>query len=580
MSLAPHEPQAAPRELAPLPRAARLASALGLLWLAGPGVLARDGNPALAVVALALWAAGAARPGRRAVLVEWALLALFFAAQIWWIGYVLALVVPLSGVVMAAWAVTGGVVLRRLVARGVPFALALPLAWSTGEGLQHALPIPFSWGWMRVGHLAAGEAWLVGSARVWGAVGLSIVLAGLAGALLDLVQRRWRAGLVGAALVSAATLAAALLTAPPPTVDGPTLLLVQPAIPMERKQGASAQELLTTQLASTREALAERAANGLAQPDAVVWAETMLPLQILGPGVADAIAAGGARLAPWHGEPQDLLVWERIERDVVHGRVLRDLLPAGTGFLAGVERWVLHEGALRRTNVGALWQHGRELAVAPKTHLVIGGETSFGFDELDVVRDFADSMAGYVPDLLAGEETVALELVGPAGTFHLATTVCFDNAFVEPYTAPLRRGRVDAHVVLSNEAWYRRSYEFDQMMAFSKVAAASTGRAVVRATNSGVSALIGPDGVERARLEVDGEDREVRGTLAVVVPVPRRAPGADASAPDLDLAPPFARLPRWGVATLALAALAAGPLVALLLGRSRDSGRDHARRLG
>jgi apolipoprotein N-acyltransferase len=329
---------------------------------------------------------------------------------------------------------------------------------------------------------------------------------------------------------------------------------------MARKQGADMGELLDTQVEITRNALAERTSAGLPPPDAVVWAETMLPIQVLAPGVAEAIEAGGVELAPWHGEVRRLLMWPKVERDVVHSLLLERTLPPQTALLAGVEEWVVVDGRVRRTNVGALWQRGSPRQSAPKTFLVIGGETSYGLDDVGFVRDFASSMAGYIPDLLAGERTEVLDLAAGARTFHLATTVCFDNAFMRPYTEPLLRERVDAHVVVSNEAWYRASYEFDQMMAFTKIAAAASGRAIARSTNSGVSALVGPDGRELARLEVDGRDREVAGSLAVVVPVPVRAAGGSLS-DDRDLAPPFVRLGPFGTRALALLALAAGPLL-------------------
>jgi len=105
--------------------------------------------------------------------------------------------------------------------------------------------------------------------------------------------------------------------------------------------------------------------------------------------------------------------------------------------------------------------------------------------------------------------------------------VCFDNAFDDPFTTPLRRGPVDLFVVVSNEAWYKSSPEMDHMLAFSRIAAAASRRSIVRATNSGISALIGPDG--RVLQEVRGSDgrrKMVAGALRVRVPVPDRRAGA------------------------------------------------------
>ena len=98
----------------------------------------------------------------------------------------------------------------------------------------------------------------------------------------------------------------------------------------------------------------------------------------------------------------------------------------------------------------------------------------------------------------------------------------------------------------SNEAWYERSFEYDQMIAFSRLAAIATGRSVVRATNAGISIVLDPAGREVARLhDPSGEDRMVRGTLAAVVPVPEG---------DADAVPTaFVRLERaWIALWLAL----------------------------
>jgi apolipoprotein N-acyltransferase len=89
---------------------------------------------------------------------------------------------------------------------------------------------------------------------------------------------------------------------------------------------------------------------------------------------------------------------------------------------------------------------------------------------------------------------------------------------------------VDFHLVASNEAWYRKSCEMEQMVAFSRLIALSTGRSVVRATNSGISMVLGPDGRELGRVRApDGSYRMVKGWGAWTVPVP--APGAPAATP-------------------------------------------------
>lgn len=553
-------------QLAPLRRLAQLALAWTLITAGGPGALVPGGLWWLGSLGVGVWALTVARPGRRAWRCEWLAGGVAMGVQIWWIGYVVEVTVPASMVVMGAYAALGGPLLRRLVAArpGAPFALLAPLAWLFAEGLQHAIPIPFSWGWMRLGHLAADDPLLIGSARLWGAVGLSAVVAGIGGALADLARANWRgAGAGVAAWFGAALVAANTTTAPETMAEGPRLVLVQPGISMARKQYGSANERFEAQLELTSRALEELTERGEPAPDAVVWAETMLPVQTVTDEAVQAVRDGTATLAPWHGDPERLQVLPQLEQQTVRDTVLARFVPEGTAFISGVEEWVLHEGEIRRTNVGGVWEHGRPRRTAPKTYLVIGGETAFGFDGIGFVRDFMLSMAGYIPDLLAGERTEVLTVGEGEGAWHLSTTVCFDNAFVRPYTEPVRRQRVDAHLVLSNEAWYRTSFEFDQMMAFSKVLAAATGRSVVRCTNSGVTAVVGPDGRETQRLVGEREDgsrsdRASAGWLLAEVPVP--APGAGA--------PPFTALGAAFSLGWAALAIAAGPLV-VLLGRRR-----------
>src|SRR5262249_18059270 len=150
-----------------------------------------------------------------------------------------------------------------------------------------------------------------------------------------------------------------------------------------------------------------------------------------------------------------------------------------------------------------------------------------------------------------GSGTGVLDLRGRDGrSYRLSGTVCFDNAHPWPYLDALRSGPVDFHLVVSNEAWYETSCEMDQMVAFSRVFALMTGRAFVRATNSGVSLVLGPDGAELGRVQdAKGVARAVAGFGAWNVPVP--APGSAST-------PPYVRWYRLSETLwIVLAALAA-----------------------
>ena len=322
----------------------------------------------------------------------------------------------------------------------------------------------------------------------------------------------------------------------PESQAGPRLLLVQPAIPQERKSGV--RSVPRENFAELRE-WTRRGVEALEEaPDLVCWGETMLYVDQYEPELREAFAEGLEVDAWWEGfGPAYMDTMDRINaawiEGALFGRYLQyvfpgpPVLPPGTSFLAGHIHYGLQDGRMRRFNAISLWGADavRSRAVG-KTRLVPGAETLYGFENFPAVRDFVRGVANYVPDLAAFERPGSLGLETRAGEhYRIGASVCFDNAFLEPYTELVAREEVDFFLVVSNEAWYRESWELDQMMAFSRLIAISTGRAVVRATNSGVSAAVGPDGRELLRLEVDGRDRMVGGTLPVVVPVPAERRG-------------------------------------------------------
>lgn len=582
------------------PRFLAVLATWALIGLSMPGVGRPGGFGHVAFVALVPWALAASRPGRRAFLAEWLGASVGLAVTFLWMRPLLPGLVPLMGLVPAVWIALGGVLLRRL-ARRRSLAVAVPLAWLAAELVRWHLEPPLSFGWWRLGMMAHDTPWLAGSARVFGTWGLTYVFAAFAGWLAELVRRRpgptpVPAGVHAAGLGPLAlAVGLSVATAPPPTRPGPRVLLVQTGIEQERKSFAEdpLRDLFLPSLATTAEGLAALAEP----PDLVAWGETALPFPLAGEG---ALAAydDGARVLPWTRAPlgRDALAamasWERACVDgALYGRAAlaprlraelaergeawseallagRPLLPPGTSFFTGAEVFVPREGALRRQNVGFLWDaEGRRSAPAPKVHLVPGAEDPKGFQRFEFVLDAMEGLGGYVPDFVAADATVVLPLEGRDGrSYRVGVTVCYDNVFDDPYTGPLRAGPLDLHLVASNEAWYRDTVEMDHMIAFSRLLAVATGRAVVRATNSGISAVLGPDGADVALLTVEGRRKMVRGTLAATVPVPVR--DARGRAPRT----PFVRFEQAQLAGWVLLIAAAA-----LLPRRRDGYRPQVR---
>lgn len=124
-----------------------------------------------------------------------------------------------------------------------------------------------------------------------------------------------------------------------------------------------------------------------------------------------------------------------------------------------------------------------ETAVYRKSHLVPFGEfiplkTIFGWiyrDWLNMpLSDLSRGSIHQQPMQVAGEK--------------VAVNICYEDVFGEEIIRQLPEATVLVNV--SNDAWYGDSYAADQHMQFSQARALETGRMMLRATNTGATAII------------------------------------------------------------------------------------------
>lgn len=570
-SAGPGTPLAAPA------RAALLAASTLLLWLSNPGVLV-DGPArlALGLGGLLLWSLAACRTGAWRKRLEWLAGGAYGVSVMIWVQYI----TPPSLVwIFAGWGlymVFAGWLLRRLLHHiGLPLATAL--AFTAIESLRTLVPPPLGLSWVRMGHLFAEVPGLRGVAAFVGVDGLTF-LAAATGGLLAIVVLRSSLLFKGDVLIRARVLGrrtalqvawVGVLWAGAGWVGdrshvvermqpGPRVALIQPGFPQERKQEIYEEEpswtdLFSEQLALSLRAVADERAAGR-RVDLVAWGETMFARTLIGAGLQ------GQTLAEWSAlewptwsidDAYRALLHERAElaeRGLIERFFAGALFDAGrpamqaiwdgpavapdvladTHFVSGAVLLDRVPGTdeVRRANGLALWDADAErLGEAWKWHLVPGAESSFGWERYAWARAWSGALMPYVPDFQPERRVRLIELPGPDGAvWRFGGSVCFDNGFDDVYLAHARAG-ADFHLVVSNEAWYQESVEFDQMIAMSRMWAVESGRALARAANSGISGLWLPDGSEAARLVVDGRDRAVQGTLVVEVPVPAGATG-------------------------------------------------------
>jgi apolipoprotein N-acyltransferase len=131
-------------------------------------------------------------------------------------------------------------------------------------------------------------------------------------------------------------------------------------------------------------------------------------------------------------------------------------------------------------SVGAA--HGRY----DKRHLVPFGEY---FPIPDFLRPMMDVLELPYSDFLFGaDDQPLLKLNGHA----VEVSICFEDVFGGEVSA---RARDAAYLVnVTNDAWFGASSAPHQHLAFSRLRAMETGRWMLRAANTGITALITPDG--------------------------------------------------------------------------------------
>lgn len=126
-----------------------------------------------------------------------------------------------------------------------------------------------------------------------------------------------------------------------------------------------------------------------------------------------------------------------------------------------------------------------------KRHLVPFGEY---FPIPDWLRPLMDVLGTPYSDLLFGAPVQdAITVKGQ----RIAMGICFEDVFADEY----RRDAADSGlmVVATNDAWFGSSGAAAQHLAMARMRALETGRVVLRASNTGVSAVIGANGELQAQ---------------------------------------------------------------------------------
>jgi len=256
-----------------------------------------------------------------------------------------------------------------------------------------------------------------------------------------------------------------------------------------------------------------RRLTGLAvreQPDIIVWPETMFryPLLEVATGLDDEQLR---KLAP--GIPP-----EEWHKTTVH-ELLGDLAAeAGAGLVVGLERLEASPGQMRTFNSAVFVQPETGVAADyDKLHLVPFGEYIPFTDSLPWLHQLTPFPPGF--GIAAGDSATIFQFQD----WRLAPLICFEDTvphLVRGIVAAASRQQRSPHVLvnLTNDGWFHGSSELDQHLVTAVFRSVECRTPMVRAVNTGISAIIDGDGVIRSPATFIDGDAEIALEMAAADP--------------------------------------------------------------
>ena len=456
--------------------------------------------PALAVsLSLAVWLIDGSGAGRRwrsvrrAAGIGWVWGFGYFLAGLWWIGAaflvqpdVFAWLLPFGVLglpaVLAGFAALGFGLARLLWTRSVwrifAFAFGMTLAeWVRGNAFT-------GFPWNTLGMAFGQNLWLMQTASLVGLYGLTaiatLVLAAPAAIGSGDTRAERFAPVCGAALaiLCMAGYGAWRLSGPAPApVAGVKFRIVQPNLPQDAKFSSGRGPEILRKYLELSDSSTSPETTGLRDATHVVWPESAFPFL--------------------------------LHREAAALGMIADALPRGGILITGAARST-GEGRQTRyyNSIQAVGDTGAVLASYDKVHLVPFGEYVPDFLERSLraigVREFVAIPGGFT----AGERHTAFAVPGLPP---VAGSVCYEAIFPDETMPPGPRPGLILNV--TNDGWFGDTPGPRQHFAQARLRAVERGIPLVRAANTGISALVDPFGRIVASLPVGRE-----GVIDVALP--------------------------------------------------------------
>jgi apolipoprotein N-acyltransferase len=400
----------------------------------------------------------------------------YFVAGLYWIGNALLVDAKTFGwllpfailglpAVLAVFTAFGVGLARLLWVRGAMRILSLAFALTLSEWLRGHLLSGFPWN--AFGYTLATPSLLAQSASLVGLWGLTFVAVAVYASPVVLADdvadtpRRWLAPALSALVLAAMALYGALRLHNTPTtyVDGVRLRIMQPNLQQDEKFNYSQKQAVMNRYIALSERASGQQASGISDVTHLIWPESAFPFFLT--READALAQIAA------------------------------LLPEGTVLITGGVRApdLAPSPAITRAynSVYVIDHDGSVLSVYDKVHLVPFGEylpfqdflERLGLMQLTKVR------GGFIP----GDRRRAMSVPRAPSFLPL---ICYEIIF--PGQAVPGGERAGWMLNLTNDGWFGSSAGPYQHFQQARLRAIEEGLPLVRAANTGISAVVDPLG--------------------------------------------------------------------------------------
>lgn len=388
--------------------------------------------------------------------------AMYGVGMFWWVLNSIY-VVPELATQYAIWTVPGliGLALAGTIIFGTPFAILRVVRMKPGARpfFFAAIWVIVLWlrewvftgfPWNPIANISMSMPILSNSMSLWGALGLTFVIIGFAGAMVELLRVRKRVNIttlmvfVVLGLVGVFVGRENMMRSDSGADLKPQLIrIVQPAISQSQKATHNREMAIK----NAEENLGKMLFMGVgdATPDLIVYPETAYPFVVVD---GDQMPLGVA---------------------------------LGTNVIVGATTYNPSLGLQNSMIVSD--ENGRILSVYSKSHLVPFGEYR--------PLGFLPAPANLVPG--DGPELISLDIAGR--DFVFAPAVCYEVIFSDSLLPDGAGLNPDAIINITNDNWFGKTPGTYQHLDMVRRYAIESGLPIIRANYSGISAFIGADGV-------------------------------------------------------------------------------------